>query len=120
MSGTKGLTSPDRSEGVASSQTPPRGEAGTPEPTRKARLRLVYNRDAIIYNPDAQEGAHRMKSRSSSPAPAPAKVNGMLDRELQGKIGRMLRDIFSDVAQEPVPERLVKLLEALEAREKGR
>jgi anti-sigma factor NepR-like protein len=102
MSGTNGLTSTDRSEGV---------DASTPEPTRKVRLRIVYNRDA-------QEGAHIMKSRSSSPPPA--KPNGMLDRELQGKIGRMLRDIFSDVAQEPVPERLVKLLEALEAREKGR
>lgn len=42
----------------------------------------------------------------------------MLDRELQFKIGQMLRDIFSDVAQEPVPERLIKLLEALETRER--
>ena len=42
----------------------------------------------------------------------------MLDRSLQAQLGRQLRAIFSDVAQEPVPDRFVKLLEALEAREK--
>ncbi|HUC46204.1 MAG TPA: NepR family anti-sigma factor [Hyphomicrobiaceae bacterium] len=45
---------------------------------------------------------------------------GMLDRSLQAQLGRQLRAIFSDVAQEPVPERFIKLLEALEAREKRR
>jgi Anti-sigma factor NepR len=45
---------------------------------------------------------------------------GMLDRSLQAQLGRQLRAIFSDVAQEPVPDRFVKLLEALEAREKKR
>jgi hypothetical protein len=42
----------------------------------------------------------------------------MLDRSLQAQLGRQLRAIFSDVAQEPVPERFIKLLEALEGREK--
>jgi hypothetical protein len=45
---------------------------------------------------------------------------GMLDRSLQAQLGRQLRAIFADVAQEPVPERFIKLLEALEAREKQR
>jgi hypothetical protein len=45
---------------------------------------------------------------------------GMLDRSLQAQLGRQLRAIFSDVAQEPVPERFIKLLEVLEAREKRR
>jgi len=45
---------------------------------------------------------------------------GMLDRSLQAQLGRQLRAIFSDVAQEPVPDRFVKLLEALEDREKRR
>jgi hypothetical protein len=44
--------------------------------------------------------------------------HGMIDRSLQAQIGRQLRAIFADVAQEPVPERFIKLLEALEAREK--
>ena len=43
---------------------------------------------------------------------------GMLDRSLQAQLGRQLRAIFSDVEQEPVPDRFIKLLEALEAREK--
>jgi len=45
---------------------------------------------------------------------------GMLDRSLQSQLGRQLRSIFSDVANEPVPERFIKLLEELEAREKRR
>ena len=45
---------------------------------------------------------------------------GMLDRSLQAQLGRQLRSIFSDVASEPVPERFIKLLEELEAKEKRR
>lgn len=45
---------------------------------------------------------------------------GMLDRSLQAQLGRQLRAIFSDIANEPVPERFVRLLEALEAKEKRR
>jgi hypothetical protein len=42
----------------------------------------------------------------------------MLDRSLQAQLGRQLRAIYADVAEEPVPERFIKLLEALEAKEK--
>jgi Anti-sigma factor NepR len=46
------------------------------------------------------------------------KRRGMLDRTQQAQLGNLLRAIFSDVAEEPVPDRFVKLLEVLEAREK--
>jgi hypothetical protein len=46
------------------------------------------------------------------------KRRGMLDRTQQAQLGNLLRTIFSDVAEEPVPDRFVKLLEALEARER--
>jgi hypothetical protein len=46
------------------------------------------------------------------------KRRGMLDRTQQAQLGNLLRAIFSDVAEEPVPDRFVKLLEALEARER--
>jgi hypothetical protein len=42
----------------------------------------------------------------------------MLDRAIQAQIGNMLRDVFADVANEPVPSRFVELLEALGAQEK--
>lgn len=45
------------------------------------------------------------------------KSQGLLDRSVQAQIGRMLRDVFSDLAEEPVPDRFVRLLEALEAQE---
>jgi hypothetical protein len=54
------------------------------------------------------------------PSHEPKAPRGMLDRSLQAQLGRQLRSIFSDVANEPVPERFIKLLEALEAKEKRR
>ena len=44
----------------------------------------------------------------------------MLDRMVQAQIGRMLRDIFADVACEPVPQRFVELLAALDMKEERR
>jgi hypothetical protein len=43
---------------------------------------------------------------------------GMLDRAQQARLGKLLRGCFSDVEEEPVPDRFVKLLEALEAQER--
>ena len=57
-----------------------------------------------------------MKSSSTSQG----ERNGRLDRSVQVQIGRLLRDIFSDVAEEPVPERFVMLLEALQSKEQQR
>src|SRR5262245_45493263 len=45
---------------------------------------------------------------------------GMLDRSLQQRIGEILRESFSDIEQEPLPERLNKLVQALRARETRR
>jgi hypothetical protein len=44
----------------------------------------------------------------------------MVERSLQAQLGRQLRTIFADVAEEPVPDRFIKLLEELETREKRR
>jgi hypothetical protein len=44
----------------------------------------------------------------------------MIDSSLQAQLGRQLRAIFEGIEEEPVPERFVRLLEALEAREKQR
>jgi hypothetical protein len=44
----------------------------------------------------------------------------MLDRAIQGQIGGMLRDVFADVAGEPVPLRFIELLNALADQEKQR
>jgi len=49
-----------------------------------------------------------------------SQATGMIDRSLQAQLGRQLRAIFEGIEEEPVPERFVKLLEALEAREKQR
>ena len=49
-----------------------------------------------------------------------AQQENTLGRSLQAQLGRQLRTIFSDVADEPVPDRFRKLLDELEAREKRR
>ncbi len=52
--------------------------------------------------------------------PDQASQEGTLGRSLQAQLGRQLRTIFADVAEEPVPDRFRKLLDELEAREKRR
>jgi len=42
-----------------------------------------------------------------------------LESSVQVEIGRALRDAYADVAEEPVPARFVRLLEALEAKERN-
>jgi hypothetical protein len=42
----------------------------------------------------------------------------MLDRTVQAQIGRLLRDVFADVSNEPVPDRFVTLLAELEGKSK--
>ena len=91
------------------------------QPDQVPRPRQAKNKDMphlAHSRSDAEQKAETMEPRRSSDLyNAP---RGMLDRSLQAQLGRQLRAIFSDVAEEPVPERFVKLLEALEAREKRR
>jgi Anti-sigma factor NepR len=64
--------------------------------------------DAPCAGPPAREQPRLLRQTKSQ---------GLLDRSVQAQIGRMLRDVFSDLAEEPVPDRFVRLLEALEAQE---
>ena len=42
-----------------------------------------------------------------------------LDRQVQAHIGRKLKAVYDEVASEPVPPRLLELLQQLESRNKG-
>jgi hypothetical protein len=75
-------------------------------------LRLVHSTDA--KDPPADMRSPDRRSHSSDRPPA------MLDRSVQAQIGRLLRDVFADVAGEPVPERFIDLLAKLETTEKPR
>src|SRR5262245_17090883 len=66
-----------------------------------------------------QSAPERQSTMDSQRPPHDRKApRGMLDRSLQARLGRQLRSIYSDTANQPVPERFIKLLEELEAREK--
>lgn len=48
---------------------------------------------------------------------APSKDGPALDRESQAQIGRMLKAIYDEVAEEQVPDKFLELLKQLEASE---
>lgn len=100
-------------------------ETGTPAEPRAFRLdevppvapgRHLY----VAYSADYRRDPSTTSNMPAplQPPPSDTTTRGMLDRSVQVQIGRMLRDVFADVADEPVPERFVKLLEALEVKEK--
>ncbi len=84
---------------------------------RERHLRIVHSAET----PSCTRPVHSRpmpRPVRASPAGASARCEVVLDRAIQGQIGNMLRDVFADVAGEPVPPRFVELLEALGAQEK--
>jgi hypothetical protein len=80
--------------------------------SNQPHLRIVYNADRV------REPSSYMQT--PPPRRSPQDGGGILDRTVQAQIGRMLRDVFADIAAEPVPQRFVKLLTALDDKERRR
>ena len=76
-------------------------------------LRIVHSTEQVKAPPADMPPPNSRRQASDRP---PA----MLDRTVQAQIGRLLRDVFADVAGEPVPERFIDLLAKLETTEKPR
>jgi hypothetical protein len=94
------------------------GEGGESDLVKQSRKSMKENKPYLAHSKGNWERETGMEpSRPSDRYSAP---RGMLDRSLQAQLGRQLRAIFSDVEQEPIPDRFIKLLEALESREKRR
>ncbi len=89
----------------------------TTQTTTMRHIRIVHNAD----HPGGFVPVMREIAAAPRHGPSGGRSSGksgvLLDRTIQGQIGRMLRDAFSDVAKEPVPDRFVELLEALAAQE---
>jgi len=92
-----------------------------PQTTTMRHIRIVHSAD----HPGGSSAATREvrsprqgRAGGSGGGSTTGKSDVLLDRSIQGQIGRMLRDVFSDVAKEPVPDRFVELLEALADQEK--
>lgn len=69
--------------------------------------------------PEASEETPAQQAGSDRKLRARPK-GGYLDRSLQARIGSILRDSFTDIEREPLPERLQELVKALQAGEKPR
>lgn len=72
------------------------------------QLRIVHSVDRV-HTPSTAK-----MPPSDRAIPDSEKPPAMLDRAVQVQIGRLLRDVFADVAEEPVPDRFVTLLAELE------
>ena len=92
--------------------------AGKDSSTRQSTGAGQLERPAREYTAKRKLYVVRNENDPDNARETGAKRRGMLDRTQQAQLGNLLRSIFSDVAEEPVPDRFVKLLEALEAREK--
>jgi hypothetical protein len=92
--------------------------AGKDSSTRQSAGAGQLERPAREYTAKRKLYVVRTENDHDNAKETGRKRRGMLDRTQQAQLGNLLRSIFSDVAEEPVPDRFVKLLEALEAREK--
>ncbi|HJU33005.1 MAG TPA: NepR family anti-sigma factor [Hyphomicrobiaceae bacterium] len=99
------------------SATAEAGEKTEAEHRQKSRKSMKENKPYLAHSKSDWERQADTRSRPSDVCGTP---RGLLDRSLQAQLGRQLRAIFSDVEQEPIPDRFIRLLEALEKREKGR
>jgi hypothetical protein len=109
MTGSFGPAGKLGSQGPATEESAPHSpEQDRRPPTNARHLYIVHSADPPQAHPmiGTRFAGHYRSSQ------------GMLDRSIQAQIGRMLRDVFTDVSKEPVPERFVKLLQALETKEK--
>ena len=108
MNGKNGFTGP-----ASPGEAPTKGDSGSGRqvraPTGKRQAGCAGPGPEMETRPDMQ----RAQGHDSQ-------VAGLIDRSLQAQLGRQLRAIFEGIEEEPVPERFVRLLEALEAREKQR
>lgn len=96
-----------------SSAPPPKDEVVRREPL----LRIVSSQETVT--PGINGARQPWQGSAMRPHAVNLKQDAMLDRALQARIGGMLREVFSDLAESPVPDRFVALLEALDAKEKS-
>jgi Anti-sigma factor NepR len=80
------------------------------------RLRIVHSAETPSFNRPVHSRPIPRPVQASAAGDS-ARCEVVLDRAIQGQIGGMLRDVFADVANEPVPPRFVELLEALGAQQ---
>ena len=89
--------------------------SAAPEPRPRPVLRLVRE-----VGPPSPLLAGKPFNHQDNQEPMPEQNAVMLDRALQARIGALLREVFTDVANAPVPNRFAALLEALSQKDKSR
>jgi hypothetical protein len=67
----------------------------------------------------SQEASPETGAADEDSMEAPTPEAGVLPQKLQAHIGRHLQAMYDEVAHEPVPDRLLNLLQELERKEKN-
>lgn len=98
---------------MTQSKAPPKDEVARREPL----LRIVSSNETLGFGVNGSRPT--WQGNGPRPHSVQSKQDAILDRALQARIGGMLREVFSDLADAPVPDRFVALLEALDAKEKS-
>ena len=94
---------------------------GQPRPSQQPVSEETPGRTRSEEDPEQQPALEQQSiMHSQRPSHDHKAPRGMLDRSLQAQLGRQLRSNYADIANEPVPERFIRLLDALEAKEKRR
>lgn len=70
--------------------------------------------------PTTASASARATPEQQPPASEPQSRFAVLDDHAQARLGQKLRAMFEDVANEPVPERLLDLLDALDQQDQRR
>jgi hypothetical protein len=115
----KGADHPEQSGGVSDECIEGAGVSALAPPIRTTPLRLIHGNPEIA-NRAAVQPVETPQTDPQHTEMTSERHAAMLDRALQARIGAMLREVFYDVANAPVPDRFTGLLQALAAKDKSR
>ena len=79
--------------------------------TKKDRRQKTPGAEKKMHRKIGADGAEHVRSGASSPE---SEMDDGLSPNLQAHIGRHVRAVFDEVAREPIPEHLLRLLKDLE------
>ncbi|MCW3477146.1 NepR family anti-sigma factor [Limobrevibacterium gyesilva] len=69
--------------------------------------------------PDRASKTTQQPVAAGQEIPRASPQGAVLDSSLQAHIGRQLRALYAEIADQPVPDRFVKLLDELERKKSG-
>ena len=102
------------SRNVCGSESAADSQVGTPAEGTHTKMTPVARGGGLVVVLNTPDAPASVEAKSSA-----AVDERILDRRTQAAIGQQLRAFYNDIATEPVPNRLLELLEELELKSGG-